>query len=180
MVEKLAIKSDRVGDWLKRKVNRLKGDLVPRKTESTKSSWAHVLKDSSDLPKVLACRPDACRELHALALFIFMEKAASERNIRDTIEGVSVDRLAFDPEDVIEDKAEHPINGYGPSHRSLKTKDQDKLEIYAGKIAEQGLFENWEYHISELRVRLRFLIEHGEITEEYRPAADQLLERWMR
>ncbi len=180
MVEKLAIRSDRISDWRKKKVNRMKGDLAPRKAEDLKSSWAHTLEDSSDLPALLACRPNACRELQALALFIFKERSDSTKNVRYNIEGVSIHRTAFDASDIIEDTADHPIDGYQETHRSLRTRDEVKLNASAARIIEQELFECWEYDIAELSVKLRALVRQGEIREEYRPAAEQLLERWTR
>jgi len=179
MKERLAIRSDHCDTWKKKLVNSgLKGDLKPRKNEEEKSSWAHVLDDSEDLPKVLACRPDACRELQALALFIFLEEGDNDKSGRFNIEGVSVDRAAFNARDITEDSADHPIKGYEMTHRSLKTMDSNKRQAYATKIVQGNLFECWDYDASELRIRLLFLLDNGEIHEEFRPAAERLLDRW--
>jgi hypothetical protein len=177
MEEHLAIKSDRLEAWRKKKVNQIRYDLRPRKNEPAKSSWSHVVDDDADPLYLLSCRPNTACKLHALALLIFDE--TREPGKKFSVSGVSVNRAAFEAGDVIEDSATHPVIGLEPTHRSLQTKDEQKVELYALKITDEDRFGVWEYDfVLELRSLLAILMDNGAIQEEYRPAAQRLIDRW--
>jgi hypothetical protein len=175
MEEHLAIASDRIESWRKKKIRQCFYDLKPREFESAKSTWAHILEDTGGNPSyLLSRRPSTSRMLHALSFLISRE----DRNpgARFYISGVSLHRSVFAPEDVTEDMGHHPVRGLDASHRSIQTNDQQKREAYALRITEEDRFCSWEYDLSELRDLLRFLVDHEEIHEHYRPAAQRLLD----
>jgi hypothetical protein len=177
--ENLAIKTDRVADWRKRKQQSVERDLTPRTADhGLKSSWAHceepltiISDDILDNHRLAPC------ELQALALFIFDQRnPASPR--RNKILGVSIQRAALRSELVIEDAADHPIKNYSSTHRSLLLSDQASRAEVIAKIFSDDLFKGWVFTREMMAELLEQLLDGGHIVPEFQRDARSLLLEW--
>lgn len=178
MSERLAIKTDQVDDWEKRKVERAVKNLTPRPNDNgLKSSWAHCSNnDEGELPAILHEPAQATCRLQALALYIFSERYSNTN--RNKVRGVSLLRTAIGQELIIEDECEHPIPAYCVTHRSLIMSDEQRRRETVEHLLAEGAFEAWEYSREEMAELLEDLLAGNHISPGLEAVARSLLLQW--
>jgi hypothetical protein len=177
--EHLAIKTDKVGDWSKKKEQVAAKDLAPRESDGgRKSSWAHCSEPLSEVTSAVLTDPQkATCELQALALFIFEQRrpAAPRRN---KILGVSLRRSALKPALIEEDNLEHPNEAYASTHRSLLLEEEGQRLTVAAEILAGDYFVPWRYTRDQMADLLEKVLDGGFIAPEFRSDARSLLLEW--
>lgn len=176
MSERLAIKSDHVGEWQRGKLRSAVKDLTPRPSDNgRKSSWAHSAEEG-ELPAILSDHTKASCILQALAIYFFSERFS--RANRNRVTGISLFREGVPPDLVIEDLQPHPIPLYGATHRSLLMEDEAKRLETAERLLAMGYFEDWAYTRDEMAELLEYLLTKGYIDSEMQHDARSLLAQW--
>lgn len=177
MTESLAIKSDKTQWWIRanqQAEEKAARDLEPFEGEEAKSSWAHVLDDHYIEACFGAEGPRATRALQALAILIFVEKKRPGE--RSAVSGVSLLRSAIN-DSVADDQWPHPVEKFDVTHRSIKSATDEMRRGIVRVVFENKAVEPWKYSREELLPLLRLLLDRRLVTDEFRDAAEHLLNR---
>lgn len=117
------------------------------------------------------------RKLQAVAILLFAYK---DRRKSSKVQLVSIARECLEDGAVAEEPAAHPIELLNETHRSLILGDPEECaQVCTELMARGSLCLNVKKYTSQmLRGLVQVLLDKGLLREEFREAAEEILERY--
>lgn len=175
--EWLAIRTDRPNRWINgdaESATKAAKDLRPRNSERAKSAWAFVYRTCRVEELLQDAGEGACLDLQALALLIFLRRSRDSTPI--SVKGVAVERRAFSPDVVTEERASHIVAQFDSSHRHIFLEDDSSRVREAARLLRMPeCIKVWERTTNELLALLEALLHAQALRPEFVPVAQEIL-----